>query len=187
MNQERSNFQTAIRFALQAAFIIFLCASLGVAIIAICLARQTYPRHYFAYFTTYRNDPSMPHRGVYRITLADGRINAVRRYDDAGWLHAGMTSQAGWRFGSVPGGMMSRVTANADFGIHIDSRGWFFASPLWVIAGLSLTPTVLTFAVRRHRSRQKAAGCCGTCGYDLRATPDRCPECGTEQARSADF
>jgi hypothetical protein len=54
--------------------------------------------------------------------------------------------------------------------------------PIWLIATISaLTPVVwLCVKTRQVLMRTRLwPGFCAACGYDLRATPDRCPECGT--------
>jgi hypothetical protein len=48
------------------------------------------------------------------------------------------------------------------------------AVPAWFVVML----TGFLPAVRALRSRRLGAGLCASCGYDLRATPGRCPECG---------
>jgi hypothetical protein len=53
------------------------------------------------------------------------------------------------------------------------------AAPHWFLAMLfAILPALYLRAIVRSRRRNRI-GLCRVCGYDLRATPERCPECGT--------
>lgn len=62
------------------------------------------------------------------------------------------------------------------------------SSPYWaVIAALGLLPVVmvLPWLTWSRRVKREAGGLCVKCGYDLRASQGRCPECGTPFATRA--
>ena len=64
-------------------------------------------------------------------------------------------------------------------------RGMDVLFPYWTVFVLTAFAPVIWGAGmvrRRFKALHIARGECSSCGYDLRATPDRCPECGTTRA-----
>jgi hypothetical protein len=56
-------------------------------------------------------------------------------------------------------------------------------APAWMIALGAAMPLAVALGRWSLARRRVITGHCQQCGYDLRATPDRCPECGTIPSR----
>jgi hypothetical protein len=62
----------------------------------------------------------------------------------------------------------------------------YVSVPYWFLALLAAAAPLWKWrAVARQRrlQRLRQKGICLNCGYDLRASPERCPECGTIPSR----
>jgi hypothetical protein len=90
----------------------------------------------------------------------------------------------------LPVGLKRRATY--DNATYVAVEEWFVGRavwlPYWLPAALLATPAAfwLRRAVRTRRGdRRRRMHQCPSCGYDLRATPGRCPECGHTAATNA--
>jgi hypothetical protein len=80
-----------------------------------------------------------------------------------------ISNYGGWGRATRSGGIRIRFgTENRD--------GWMWTVYYWQLALLAFL--VIVYCLRAAARLAKKPGFCASCGYDLRATPERCPECG---------
>jgi hypothetical protein len=93
--------------------------------------------------------------------------------------------QREWRGPFQPGQSFSAWQPSAASLVSVQSA-WSVHVSYWLVFLVAALPILFWMLVAfwRWRRAVRRARCrlCVTCGYDLRATPDRCPECGTAVA-----
>lgn len=131
-----------------------------------------------------------------RLSSALGAIHATWIWSNppldepAGWKALPLDEPPGWK-DSLEVNYRQREWSlgfGGDFKGTVDQTYRTLDAPYWFLTLLLGTPPLFKLLrkgiiARRTRHRQLARRC-HDCGYDLQASPDRCPECGAEPVRS---
>lgn len=150
----------------------------GLHLMVTVRRKASFPRHYLSLFHT-----------VQEIMIED-----FEYFFSRDWIpepqfteHLGFAaSMAEGRFHrhATTGLAFNNIDLGPDMSKPADYRYWCLATPYWaMILLLAIPPTVRVFRWRK-RLLANSSDRCLCCGYDLRATRGRCPECGTVPAKA---
>ena len=127
---------------------------------------------------------------AYGLETGSGVLTLILRerqlFDDAGWRHEVWPEEVNrselWHNGSLAAHLGFGVSTQRRIGGDMGDYGHFATLPLWfLMLCFAVAPAVRILQLYRKRKARRL-GLCEECGYDLRATPGRCPECGHEAA-----
>ena len=109
-------------------------------------------------------------------------IDAVRK---TAKMEIGQQSNHVWRWVEEPPSVtlpfLERISYTKAIAVHTYS----FMGIAGVFGGFTAAISVFLIVKEARAAREKASvGCCRKCGYDLRASPNRCPECGHPTAQA---
>jgi hypothetical protein len=105
----------------------------------------------------------------------DRTTTAVRTYDAPRWVNG---IGFDWRWQTLHG--------TTPYSTGYTQRERHVSVPLWLLIGFSAGAGWLLGRRNWLIRRRVIAGLCPACGYDCRATPDHCPECGLRESEVDD-
>ena len=126
------------------------------------------------------------------IQISQGELSYTKTFEAV----TATDSNVGWRWINVHHSRFPWYTANRSLLGRLGFTTWGYSPPqfpgisdllvivpLWPVVLLAaVIPSYWLFQFRRRRKNRN--GFCVVCGYDLRATPDQCPECGLIQPKA---
>ena len=114
------------------------------------------------------------------LKLSNGKMILVF-LDRSGQIYINLDTVEGLRRSAI----LRREAIGFEYIIYDNTwlgDGSIIAVPLWVFAAATSFMPMAAFVatiVRRRKMKLALRQICTHCGYDLRATPERCPKCGT--------
>lgn len=115
----------------------------------------------------------------YRARLPRGQPVLPRRWADRREVRFYLYMLAGFQFAQLPIEIY-KTWAESTNPYPLPPRGLLELLPVGGMIFASVAAGIVIYDRRRvGREKRKSGVHCPACGYDMRATPDRCPECGT--------
>src|SRR5688500_7500693 len=158
-----------------------------VAALAVLQVRSWRTYETYEYDGVWEADPGWSRSVGASVSSENGYVTV--RVRTRLWQGGSRSEPPGWRYTSErPSSNTRLVRANIDRGwakfqgpmaVGFGEERWFFSiryTLLWLRVLPLLAPCLLVVARRRRRP---VASRCVECGYDLRASRERCPECAT--------
>ena len=153
--------------AMRRLFTLMAALSLIVCMASIVLWKRSYQA------TDIMDTPIGEHREVGFVTWS-GRVRIV---------YAMSEKSPFWTEWSVQSSVVDQM--HQPFDVEQEDGNIYIRAitlPFWFLV-LITVPIPAVEIARRIRKRKLGIGQCTSCGYDLRASPDRCPECGAAPAK----